>query len=61
MPQVFTSWESIYLPLRAAFPNEIKHMKFGRRMTQQMGEVPESLGVLRFSGVLKLCSHYSRL
>jgi hypothetical protein len=25
MPQPFTSWESIYLTLRAAFPNESYH------------------------------------
>jgi len=28
------------------FPDQIKHMEFGRGMTQQMSEVPESLCVL---------------
>ena len=36
----------VLLALACNSPDQIKHMEFGRGMTQQMSEVPESLCVL---------------
>src|SRR5712692_7124353 len=41
----------VFLTLAGHSPHQIEHVEFGRRMTQQMGEVPESLRVLQAKGL----------
>jgi hypothetical protein len=36
----------VVIALACDLTGQIEHVEFGRRVTQQMGEVPESLGVL---------------